>query len=373
MTKMLSKQSLALASMLCLFFIIGEGARNFDFLQNPFGWFQIYRVLQFLIVFIGALVAGTVALNLQAHKKVALFSLGICCLGIIATGFSLIPLPLIVSHLPANDLALSGPWSFFFNPNKSEASAWGFVGYNHAYVSLQTIGLLMLWFSLASDEWQRKRTPFLFAVSGLAVFLSESRSGLIVFLLVFGYMLVSTRRYLFVLAAALAALGAFQVLSLSNLELGEADRFIERAGSVVGVLDDTQRTNALSDRDTIWLDKLEHIEQTPGALIYGLGFGSGAMSGVNAHMLYLHVLYELGLAGLIIYMAYFFRITQLVFRLESGFGLQTVYLLILFFVSSSTQETLYPVPALGHYLGLLACHVGLFLGFSANHSEHKHA
>ncbi|WP_445174134.1 hypothetical protein, partial [Microcoleus sp.] len=116
----------------------------------------------------------------------------------------------------------------------------------------------------------------------------------------------------------------------------------------------------LSGRDEIWAAHLTALDENPVSWFVGNGFGSAIDRGANAHMLYLQITSETGLIGLCIFSILFSMILFYLNKIEikeKPFFWGTVT----FLITAVSQETFYPQPALGQFLGLYLSSVAIVL------------
>jgi hypothetical protein len=91
-----------------------------------------------------------------------------------------------------------------------------------------------------------------------------------------------------------------------------------------------------------------------------LGSGFGAASGKNAHLLYLQIVYEVGLIGLAVFAGLIYKVLSYLKFYERG--IRPIYwATIAFLLSGLSQETFYPVPSFGHFLGFYLCSLAIAL------------
>jgi O-antigen ligase len=110
-------------------------------------------------------------------------------------------------------------------------------------------------------------------------------------------------------------------------------------------------TENLSGRDNIWMDYIDYLNSNPIRWLIGSGTGSNSQLRSNAHNLYLNIIAEGGLPFLVSFIAVFMAILRTLWRNE-GNSKPVFFVTLALLISSLTQETLYPVPAFGHFLGL---------------------
>lgn len=324
-----------------------------------FGLFQIYRLLEFFLVFGITTRIPFDQKRITTLRTITTWVFLFVCLGIFLTFFAIVPLTLVGAHLPKSAGA-AGPWSYYATPRVGEG--WGTIGYNHAYVCAQVILLIGLYLHLTPTHLKRSLRSFTglyLVIAVIASFLTGSRSGFGVMLLLALTQWIKKPSYIITLLTTLVLglpfAGLVQWALKSSSQSG--DGFIlDRQLTIFAAGD----RNNLSGRDEIWHHRLDFLEAEPWRWISGSGFGSAVDSGNNAHMLALQITIETGLIGLGIFLFLFGLILLLLYRFESGsrdFLLTTIALLI----SSVSQETFYPVPALGHFLGFYLCCLAIAL------------
>ncbi len=323
---------------------------------TSFGIFQIYRLLEFLVVFRVAAGVPLTARRLATLSWMVGLALLLAFLGMVGTFTGALPTPLLVSHLPS-DIGSAGPWVSMSNGQWYEA---GTIGYNHSYGSVQ---LLMLG-ALALALLIKKRTPILEAGLLLmtigGVFITGSRAGMaaaIVFVLA-----MFVRRP----ASAAASLVIFLLLFSVNAGILDLDLGVGATTERQLTLGRAHDPENLSGRAEIWQDSIQLLQEDPLRWLVGVGPGYIAQSGNNAHMLYLHIIIEGGIIGLLIFAFAMRRILKSLYAAEVG-ERPLFWASIALLVSSLTQETLYPVPAMGHFLGLFLCSVAIVVSAEASH------
>jgi O-antigen ligase len=237
---------------------------------------------------------------------------------------------------------VSGPYHYYLV--NWEGAGLGTISYNHAYAGSLILILTALWMHMLP----RDRRGFLWAaVLSLALvvtFLTGSRAGLAAFLLFFALVAIVERSMkAFLLLGAVTPLVVVGLLAM-DVDLSE---MMERQRTLF----EPPTTETLSARDIIWQSRLEFLNEDKARWLIGTGFGSASASGDNAHMLFLHVVVEMGVLGLAAFGVFFAVLLRMLWigaRPPRYLFLATVCLLF----SSMTQETLYPVPAMGFTLPL---------------------
>ncbi|MFM9265956.1 O-antigen ligase [Tychonema sp. BBK16] len=319
----------------------------------PFGAFQLYRLVQYFSLFwlIGRI--PLTAARLQVMRQIVDGVLIFVCLGVFLTYAGVVPLSLITAHLPK-----IGAWQFYEGVGKIGTKGLGFVGYNHAYVAAQVTMLLILRLHLGNNEKKDLSNTILLVISTLTVFISESRSGFgaMLFLLfiyltskpIYALCIVNIALILPVLASAFGS----QSIEVNSIEGSIIDRQL--------TVFQANKTENLSGRDELWAAHLNALDENQVNWFVGNGFGSAIDRGNNAHMLYLQITSETGLIGLCIFSVLFSIILFYLYKTEikeKPFFWGT----ITFLITAFSQETFYPQPAFGHFLGLYMSSVAIIL------------
>lgn len=345
---------LILCNMVCVStFLVFNHFHNWEHLALSFGLYQVYRLSQFILIFWAASQVPLTQLQAIKLARIATLVLVMVCMGGIATFFEFIPANALVSHLP-DDPYVSGPWSFY---RLEVHRGWGAIGYNHAYISAQILLLLGLRFHL-SPVRMGLGDGLVVMLAVFAVGISGSRAGLasiMVFVTIF-FAQKSARQFLAILIPVILLILTALLITSDKVGITLSEVW-ERQSTL---MDPTNEGN-LSGRADIWNDCIEFLNEKPHRWIVGEGFGTAISSGAHAHMLYLHIVLELGVLGLLGFIALAAYILRALWQCESGAGplfLTTVALLL----SALTQETFYPVTALGHFLGLYLFSVAIALG-----------
>lgn len=306
------------------------------------GLFELYHMMEFVLVFRVAAALPMTRKRVQILSHIVDGVLAVVFVGLVGTYTGVIQTSALVAHLPS-DFGTAGQWAFLAHGQMQDV---GTIGYNHAYVALQLIMLTALGSNLKSRQGSVMDVACLMmCVAG--VFLSGSRAGMVA-VLFYTVAFFARKPESFLTAVTLIGLLALVgvgVVSGSGIDVGQA---MDRQSTLSHPFD---REN-LSGREDIWQESVDFINTNPVRWIVGAGPGSvGDQRINNAHMLYLHLVMETGVLGLIAFLYGMFRITSLLRRYERG--IQSIFLVTLaFLISSFTQETFYPVPAFGHFLGL---------------------
>jgi O-antigen ligase len=240
----------------------------------------------------------------------------------------------------------------------NDARGLGAIGHNHAYTAVQIILLVALVMSLA-----KRNKPFtgaFFILLGLAAcFASESRAGLAAMVLF--ALAILLRNPIYVPVAAVLIFLASLFASPDQLDTADIRETLERSQAVL----DPSQASQFRARLTIWEFWMDEFRQQPSMLVTGAGFGASRNFLQVPHMLYLTVLVEFGILGLVVYLAFAYGVVQKIRRAESKpkpFFWATLAMLF----AALTQETFYPVVATGHFIGLFLCAVAILLRVSQN-------
>jgi hypothetical protein len=312
------------------------------------GVFQLFRLAQFIFVYRVASGIPLTPRRIKIMSRIVDFALVAAFIGVVGTFTSAIPTRLLVSHLP-KDFGTAGPWGYLSFVQMKDV---GTIGYNHAYTAAQFTILMYLAMNLA-ERSNPFRDSFYMLVGMAGIFLSGSRAGLAAaFLMMVVFYIRKPRSFMTSVAAVVVVLaaGAGVVTAL----VPDLHTVIDRQLTVKDPLE----SDNLSGRQYIWRDSLGFIQQNPVRWIIGAGPGSVAQQQYNAHMLYLHIIMETGLIGLVAFWALMLKITAYLRRFERG-AKPVLLATVAFLISSLTQETFYPVPAFGHFLGLYLCAAAL--------------
>ncbi|MFS0516519.1 O-antigen ligase family protein [Nostoc sp. UIC 10607] len=327
------------------------------------GIYQIYRLVQFVCIFWATSKIPLTTERIKLLKQITTFILIFVCLSILLTFSGIFPMGLLIAHLPQS-LDGSGPWYYYVLAEKAGGKGWGTIGYNHAYVAVQVVMLVTLRIHLAQGK-QVILNFCLLLLSLICCFFSESRAGFFTILIFATIYMLKKPAYtgILITITAVIFISFGFVLSSPNISLvglnATESSVLERQSTIL----DASNADNLSGRDEIWQERLNFLSKEPMLSITGIGFGAAWDywgSGESAHMLPLHVIIENGILGLFIFCFLFYKILYLLYKYEiaeKAIFWSTIGLLL----SSSTQETFYPVPAFGHFLGLYLCSVAIAL------------
>ncbi len=312
-----------------------------------FGAFQLYLIAQGIFAF---WVAAHVPLTPQRVVALRLMvdaALLVVIASIVATYFEIIPLADLTPHI-SPDEDISGPWHRYLREDYGgQARGWGTVGYNHSYVASQVILLLGLRMNLSPKDLTITDSVYLL-LAIMATFLSTSRAGLASMVLLAGILWLKKPMHA-VATFGLAGLMMATVLVAAPSALGALGDDLQASIERQSALFDAGNADNLSGRDDIWESRIAFLDEDPIRWVIGGGFGWQA--GDNAHMLPLQYIVELGLIGLVVFIVLFGTILFMLYRHERG-AQALFWTTLTLFISAASQETFFPVPAMGGFLTL---------------------
>jgi hypothetical protein len=325
-----------------------------------FGIFQIYRLVQFISIFWVTTRIPFTLERINILRRIVDTVFIFVCLGIWLTYTSIVPLAAVTAHLPQ-----VGAWMYYEGAGEYESLGLGFVGYNHAYGAVQVLMLASLRIHLALNQDKVLSNTAFLLISIATCFVSGSRAGFAAMLF---FAIVYTYRFkkiicgfiliYVMLILMLVTLIVLQLYPVNVNTFGDSNITIRRQQALLEIND----PSSFNGRDEIWAERITFLKnQDIVSLLFGTGFGSAIDSGNNAHMLYLQIILETGLVGLLLFILLFWQIIYFLNLYESGFIKSIFWATISFLISSLTQETFYPVPALGHFLGFYLCSLAIAL------------
>lgn len=329
---------------------------NENSLGSRFGAFQLYRLAEFICVFWVTTKVPLPNRRIITLSRIVDGVLIFVCIGTLSTYFFPELLNLLTSQLPPSP-DVAGPWSGYKVMAKLGGAGWGTIGYNHAYVASQILMLVSLSIHLKAQRKVFSNNILLF-ISLFACFLSESRAGMasmVIFAIIYWFQ----KPIYALVAATVAALLGITVPMLSSKTMN----FTSAEGSIIErqkTLLDASNPENLSGRTEIWVNRIAFLDEEPIRWFLGSGFGAAVDSGPDAHMLALHVIVETGLIGLTAITFLFYKVLCYLYQYEMGFK-SIFWVTVAFLFSSLTQETFYPVSAMGHFLGLYLCSLAIAL------------
>jgi O-antigen ligase len=299
------------------------------------GGYQIFRTMQYMVVLLATAQMVMTWRRWAVLRGVALSAFLMISAGVLLVACGRFPANTVTPLLPPSPV-LAGPWGAYVCD--AQDLGGGFISYNHGYSGIQLIlsaGVAYLCF-----EQSRRIRLLICSLLALSTLVSGSRVCFITALVLIGLLewrRTSSNLLPLVLLFGLGGLWAVQSSSIEDA--------IERQSSSVSSIDD----DGLSGRTGIWQEHLEYFAKHPQKVLFGTGYGyAGKASFDNAHNLYLHVMTETGVAGLI----FFLQLQRRILLLLGNHRLRTIrltYWALLF--TGLTQETLYPTAAFSHFVG----------------------
>lgn len=281
------------------------------------------------------------------------FTLILIGLSVLLTYTTVIPLGAITAHLP-QDPAVSGPWASFKDMDQYDfvSKGWGTLSYNHSYTGLQVILLLGLRLHLTGKQ-SSIANSLLMLLAVATVVMSESRAGLVALVLLCLSQLIQNPR---ILALAIPC----TIIGMSTFNVDLLGSTLKRHQTIFSA---TEGDN-LSGRPAIWRAHIKELNNHPLRWLIGGGTGStrAAPHGSNAHNMFLQIVIEFGLIGLAVFMSLMCWLLYWFYRLEDG-ARPMFWTTIVLLITCLSQETLYPVPSLPHFLGLYLFSVAITLSY----------
>lgn len=313
----------------------------------PFGIFQLFKLFQIIATYWMVARLRPVHSALRLWERAVLLSFIVMIVTVVWTFLSP-TLPTWLGTFMPRGAGISGPWESVY---KYDQAGMGMIGYNHAHVS----AIVMLQGGLLILLRRGQNSSLILIAMLVACFLSGARAGLAGCLL---FIALQGRSIPLRLTVTLLVSGILVFLAMPNL-LERLGDLIQRQSTILDAAD----AGNLAGRTDIWQIYLRDLLRDPPRLLIGSGFGSGIGNhGSNAHMLFLQVVYETGLAGMTAMLLFFARLQGQLWRQRDWAGGVTLNLLAGFWLSCLTTETFYPTSAFGSFLPLLALTVALALG-----------
>ncbi|NUQ63586.1 MAG: O-antigen ligase family protein [Pirellulales bacterium] len=337
---------------------------------SVWGVYQLVRLVQFTFLFYAVSAVPLGRARQGALATITAAVLVLLCALVPLTYFGAIDHRALVAHLP-DDPGTAGPWASF---GAAGDSGLGTISYNHAYVGCQLILLFVLRLSLTATRFDWINASLL-VLTCLAVFLSGSRAS-------FGAMLVLAATCMWLWTklghmraiVSIAAMGCAVALIVT---LAPSRQMPASVGSVLGENDEIlarqfstfqgYEAENLSGRTEIWSDRIRFLNEEPLCWVFGSGFGSAVSSGAQGHMLPLNTVLEIGAIGLLVGLVVLLRIMTALWRMEPP-GRPVFWGTVALLITSLTQETFYPVPAMGHFPGFYLFTVAIALRLAADAS-----
>jgi len=313
------------------------------------GLFQLYRLTQFILIFWLTAKIPFTRKRIKILERIVFIVLLFVIIVMLVPYLLNLPMRHFIMHLPS-DVDIIGPYYYYIT---AVGKAYGTIGFYHGYVGLQVIILLGLMLNMSNNN-RNIRNAFMIFISIIAVYASESRACLIAIIIYVIAISIKKVEYVFLLSIILiTALICFTMVDDNNIFKGST---FERQRTIL----EPYKSANLSGRVDIWIDRVNFLNEMPLRWIFGSGFGSVAKLGNNAHMLVLQIIMETGVIGLIVYYLLMKSIIIMLYKYEEGIK-PTMWITIVFLLTSITQITFYPAPAYVHLLGFYLCSVAIAL------------
>lgn len=316
-----------------------------------FGFYECARMVQYLI-----LVRIAVSVPMPGSRqvilgRVAVATAWVVCLTCILTYTEVVTTAMLAPHI-ANDKVISGAWWHYVNNHNHYAL--GAISYTHAAVAVHVILLVGFAVHLRGEgPWISNLA--LLSAGLIATLLSGSRAGFAAMVLVVGVCLLA-RSPRWLTTAALTGvtlvLAGLVVVSSLQPQPGDAQSplmsIIDRQSAALNPLS----SENLVGRDQIWKGFVDTLNDQPGRWLVGSGFGSSPDMGpaLSPHMMPLQIIVELGLWVLVVVSGWFVWLLVQFWR-AGGTTRVMFWTTVGLLLSSATQETFYPVPSTGVFLG----------------------
>jgi hypothetical protein len=302
----------------------------------------LVRATQFITLYFFCRVIVLTSTRIVVIRRCLTFSLIFVCISVFLTYFHLIPYTWFVYFIPTHK-SLAGPWAKYadFNTKYHINAGYGSISYNHAYTAVQILLLLALREKFTNFK-RSGFTPILMLLTMVSAFLTGSRAGFAA--TAFFLLLQFVRKPTTALIVTLFLWGGSLILDEAMLE-----STVQRHGALMEASDE----DSLNGRPYIWRAFFNYLNEGSFRWFIGTGLGGAVLilEETNAaHMLPLHVVTETGLIGLSLFLVTGSYILITLWKYESG-SKPFFWCSIALLFSSFTQETFYPVPALGHFPG----------------------
>jgi O-antigen ligase len=317
------------------------------------GGYYLYRSVQFLALFgLTSRVPLTEA-RVRILAVIVDVVLVFVCIMVLATYFAIVPLGIFTAHLPRGDSL--GLWYLFELLSGQRGFGWGTISYNHAYTAIQILLLVGLRMHLAAHRSELSHALMLLLGLG-ACLLTESRAGLVSIGLLAA---VHFAKRPMVMAGAVLLSGLLLLAVEATNPRADRATLGDTLQHQMMALDATDE-RSLNGRSAIWANRIALLDERPQRWLIGTGFGAARDTGSVAHNQFLQVTFETGLIGLAAFLFVTYRILAELYRHEVA-SKAIFWTTVALLVSSMTQETFYPVPALGHFLGFYLCALAIAL------------
>ncbi len=316
-----------------------------------FGLFQTVRVLEYFSVWIcvRGMAFTTRQFNILSYTIFVMAAFVVVIGACNASG--ILPPSRMFAHLP-----YIGPWGAIRYTHTGAMRPIGPFGWNSGHM-VDYLTFITAFLLASKKPSVVLRLGLMGLIAGI-IFLTGSRAatiGWLIMVVLFSYRRV--KRLVFVL---LAMLLFFALISSAGglFDIAVVERATEKLSSI------TQRAMdpTLSGRTVQWAAALDFIASNPSTFLWGVGWGFGGMvlptAIGNAHCMYLQVLLELGIVGLIMFLVLLFNMYRLLQGKDSLLtALRAAFIGLL--AASLTGEVFYPVVAMGSFLGFVAIMFGI--------------
>lgn len=307
-----------------------------------FGLYQIYRFGQFLVVFWLVSRINLTQKRGSWLRRVIAMTFWTTSASILANYFDVLQTPTLAPQIPKS-LGIAGPWAFY--SLGMVGNPVGAISFHHAYPAVQLLLLAAVYICLMPSR--RIWLPSLILISlFVCCLVSGSRAGFVA-ACVFAIIVAASRPRQLLILAAITIVAVPVGLHLSDDFSGAFSRAIDRQRSITTSYDE----DGFAGRVEIWNDRLALLNRDPMLWVTGTGYGSAVETGNNGHMLFLHITLECGLIGLAAFIVTGQRVMTFLWRAHAQ-GRVMCYASVALTISAFTQETFYPVPALGHFCGM---------------------
>jgi hypothetical protein len=326
-------------------------ADSFNDKGQNVGLYQIYRLCQFLAVFwFSTRIDWNAKQRLWLRRSIGL-TFWLSCALILANYFDLVRTQALSPQIP-KELNIAGPWAYY--SLGVVGNAVGSISFHHAYPAMQILLLAAMYIYLLplTKIWLPCAILSCLWLCGL---ISGSRAGFVAISVLLVAVVLSRPRQLLFLLASTAVFVVAGLYFSANL-----DEAFSRAVSRQQSIATSYEEDGLAGRVEIWSQRVALLNWEPALWLTGTGFGSAIESGNNGHMLYLQTTIECGLVGTGFFLFLAWKVLSFLWRLGARARV-LCYLSAAILLSGLTQETLYPVPALGHYCGMYLFCIGVAL------------
>lgn len=317
---------------------------------TQYGAFYLFRLFQYLLA---AWAASRIPMSPGRLRGIAWVAGAVLLLGgaiCVANRLDLIPSSVLAPQIPAGK-TVSGPWSGYAD---NALHGNGTLGYNHALTASILLAMLALCVTMPIKS-NALIAGLLILYGILAVAASGSRAGLAV-IVVYG-MILYLRNPIYVAGAVAVGALLFLIVPTDALQGDDVEAAVEKQSELANPLESRQ----FQDRQRIWQNWSEELFREPRYLVTGVGLGAASDVAGLAHNLPLTVLGEFGLFGLLTALLAAGWLLRTTWKIETP-PRRFTWFVAGVLLSCLTQETLYPVPAMGHFPGLFCVAMVLFAG-----------